>query len=121
MIDVGPAGKGVPDGAADTGSRTAERFDFGGVVVGFVFEHEEPRLYFTVHIHVHLYGAGVNFAGFLQVGQGSGMFQILCADGGYVHQGYGIVLQAQLQAHIQIGLKRSADVTVLDGDGFNPG
>ena len=42
LIDVGAAGKGIADAAAEAGGGAAEGLDFGRVVVGLVLEHDEP-------------------------------------------------------------------------------
>ena len=42
LIDVGPAGEGITDAAAEAGGGTTEGFDLGRVVVGLVLEHDEP-------------------------------------------------------------------------------
>ncbi len=42
LIDVRAAGEWIADAAAEAGGGTAEWFDLGGVVVGFVFEHDQP-------------------------------------------------------------------------------
>ena len=44
LIDVGAAGEGIADAAAEAGGRATERLDLGGVVVGLVFELDEPFL-----------------------------------------------------------------------------
>ena len=44
LIDIRPSGQRIADAAAQAGGRAAERFDLGGVVVGFVLEHDQPLL-----------------------------------------------------------------------------
>ena len=44
LIDVGATGEGIADTAAEAGGGAAEGFDFGRVVVGLVFELDEPFL-----------------------------------------------------------------------------
>ena len=44
LVDVGSAGKGIANASAEAGGGTSERLDFGGVIVGFVFELNQPLL-----------------------------------------------------------------------------
>ena len=60
-VNIGAAGKRVADRAADAGGRAAEGFDLGGMVVRFVFEQQQPRLFFAVNRYVYFYRAGVYF------------------------------------------------------------
>ena len=89
LVDVGPAGEGVPDAPADAGGRAAEGLDLGGVVVGLVLEHQQPVLLLPVHIGGDMDGAGVDLLALVQLGQEAPLFQHLGADGGDVHQGLG--------------------------------
>ncbi len=53
--------RGVANRAAHARCRAAEQLDLGGMVMGFVFEEEQPVLVFTIHVDGHLHRAGVNF------------------------------------------------------------
>ena len=85
-VDIGAAGEGVTDGAADAGGRAAEGLNLRGVVVGLVLEQQQPGLLLPVHIHVDLHRAGVDLLGFIQLLQLACLFQIAHGDGGQVHQ-----------------------------------
>src|SRR5699024_8055766 len=89
LVDIHPAGQGIPDTAADTGGRPAEGLDLRGVVVGLVLEHEEPVLGGAVHLGGDVDGAGVDLLALVQLGEHGPLFQGLGADGGDVHQGLG--------------------------------
>ena len=89
LIHIGPAGKRVPDAAADAGGRAAEGFDLGGVVVGLVLEHEQPVLRLPVHRGSDVDGTGVDLLRLVQVLEQAPLFQHLGSDGGQVHQGLG--------------------------------
>ena len=89
LVDVCAAGQGVADRAADTGGRAAEGLDLGGMVVRFIFKHQEPWLGAPVHIHVDFDGAGVDFLALVQVAKLPGLFERLCADGGDIHKVHG--------------------------------
>ena len=78
LVDIGPAGERVADGAADAGGRAAEGLDLGGVVVGLVLEHEQPVLLLAVYIHGNVDRAGVDLLALIQVGQFAALFQHLC-------------------------------------------
>ena len=85
-IDIGTTGQRVTDRAADTGSRTAERFDFGRVVMGFVLEEEQPVFHLTFHFDLHLDGARIDFLGFIELVELADAAQILCGERTDVHQ-----------------------------------
>jgi len=67
LIDVRAAGQGVADCSAQAGGRAAERFDFSGMVVGLVFEHQKPFFFNAVDVHVDFHRAGVDFLAFVQI------------------------------------------------------
>ena len=131
LIDVGAAGERVADGAADAGRRPPVGFDFGRVVVGFVFELQQPRAGFAVFIHVHVNGAGVDFRRDFHVLQAAGGAAVFGVNGGEFHQGVGAgsrrlaidgftlgavvgVVGGQCLAE---GAVREADVVQLGGEG----
>ena len=87
LMDIGTAGQGVPDAAADAGGRAAEGLNLRGVVVGLIFEHQQPVLGFAVHRGGDMDGAGVDLLALVQLRQQAPLFQNLRADGGNVHQG----------------------------------
>ena len=88
-VNIGTAGKRVADCAADTGCRAAERFDFGGVVVGLVFEKKEPGLFFAVGFDFNFNGAGVDFFGFVEFIEFSVFFKIFYRKGADIHKANG--------------------------------
>ena len=85
LVDVGTAGQGIADGAADAGGRAAERLDLGGVVVGFVFKHQQPVLLLAVNGGADAHGAGVDFLALVKHGQLAALFQHFGAQRGQVH------------------------------------
>ena len=87
LVHIGPAGERIPDAAADAGSRAAEGLDLRGVIVGLVFEHQQPVLVFSVDCGRDVDGAGVDFLALVQLRELALLFQELGADGGNVHQG----------------------------------
>ena len=89
LMDIGTAGQGVPDAAADAGGRAAEGLDLRGVVVGLIFEHQQPVLGLAVHRGGDMDGAGIDLLTLVQLRQQAPLFQDLRADGGNVHQGLG--------------------------------
>ena len=85
LVDVGTARQGIADGAADAGGRAAERFDLRGVVVGFVFKHQQPVLLLAVNGGADAHGAGVDFLALVKHGQLAALFQHFGAQRGQVH------------------------------------
>ena len=115
LIHVGAAGQRIADAAADAGGRAAERFDFGGVVVGLVLEQEQPVLVVAVHVNLDLDGAGVDFLGLVEAGQDAVLLEPLGADGAHVHEADGLGVAAELVAHRQVTLEGGLDGGVIDG------
>ena len=107
-MDIGTAGQGVPDAAADAGGRAAEGLNLRGVVVGLIFEHQQPVLGLAVHRGGDVDGAGIDLLTLVQLRQQAPLFQDLCADGGNVHQGLrplgGLFLAVDLHTGGQIPL-----------------
>ncbi len=89
LVHIAPAAEGIPDGPAQAGGGTAEGFDFGGMVVGFVLEHHQPVFFFAVHVNGGHDAAGVDFFGSIQVGDLPFLFQLLGGQACHVHQGDG--------------------------------
>ena len=89
LVDIGPAGEGVPDAAADAGGRPAEGLDLRGVVVGLVLEHQEPVLLLPIHLCGNVDGAGVDLLALVQLRELAPLFEDLGSQGGDVHQGLG--------------------------------
>ena len=87
LIDIGTTGQRVTDGAAKAGSRTAEGFDLGRMVVGLVLEHEQPFLGLAVHLNGDLDRAGVDLLGLVEVLEVAALFEYLCGSGCDVHEG----------------------------------
>ena len=67
LIDVGPAGKGVPNGPAQASGRSSKGFYFRRMVMGFVLEHNHPVLVFPVDIRFDPDAAGIDFFRLIQV------------------------------------------------------
>ena len=114
LIHVGTAGKRVADASADAGCRTAERFDFRRVVVGFVLEQEQPILIMAIHINLHLDGAGVDFFGFIKILQNAVLLEPLRADGAHIHKAYRLFVAAKLVTHLKILIERGLHGCVID-------
>ena len=73
------------------------------MVVGFVFEHQQPIfLAAVVHGHLDLHRAGVDFFAFVLVGELAFRLELTCADGSQIHQGHGLVFPAQLFAGVEV-------------------
>ena len=100
LVYIGPAGKRVPNGAAQAGGRAAEGFYFRGMVMCLVLELEQPLLHFSVYIHVHEDAAGVVFLALLQVFQLALEAEPAGAQGGQFHQAEGFPLPAQVLPHL---------------------
>ena len=86
LIDIGPAGKRVPDGPAQAGGRPAEGLDFRRVVVGLVLEVQEPLLFDPVHFNRDDDGAGIDFVGFLLIIELALGLELLGCKEGDVHE-----------------------------------
>ena len=59
LIDVTPPRKGIAYSSAQAGGRAAEGFYFSGMIMRFVFEHNQPFFFPSVYGRVYHYGAGV--------------------------------------------------------------
>ena len=88
LIYIGTAGQRIADCTAEAGCSAAERFDFGRMVMGFVFEHYQPLFSLAVDFDRHNDRACVDFFGLVKVSQLAFIAQLLHADYGNVHQCY---------------------------------
>ena len=90
LIHVGAPGKRIAYRAADAGGGAAEGLDFGGVVMGFVFELQQPGLRFAVIngavIDINKHGAGVHFRRDFHGWQFALGTTIARVDGGEIHK-----------------------------------
>ena len=67
LINIGTTRQRVTNGTAQTGCCTAERFNFGWVVVCFVLEHQNPVFCSAVYVNGDLDGTCVDFFAFIQI------------------------------------------------------
>ena len=86
LIYIGASRERIADRAAQTGSRAAEGFDFGGVVVGLILELNEPFLGFAVDRYGDLDRAGVNLVALVEVGDHALFLEGLHAHESHIHQ-----------------------------------
>ena len=85
----------------------------GWVVVGLVLEEEEPVLVLAVHVHGDLDGAGVDLLGLVEALELAGVLEPLGADRAHVHEADGLLVAAELVAHLQVAVKcRRHDLVV---------
>ena len=119
-VDIGPAGEGVPDGAAHAGGCAAEGLNLRGVVVGFVLKEKEPVLLAVVGVHLDLHRAGVDLLGLVQVGHLPLLFQVLGHNGADVHEVHRLGA-AQALAGVQIVLIGLLEDGTLELHGVNGG
>ena len=89
LMHISTAGQRITDTTADAGCRTAEGLNLGGVVMGFILEHQQPILVFSIDLCGHMDGAGVDLFALVQFRKQAPLFQDLCSDGGNIHQGLG--------------------------------
>ena len=97
LVYISPPGKGVADSAAQAGCRTAERLNFRGVVMGFIFEIYQPFFCLPIHFYRDYNRAGIDLLRFLLVFQLPFFFQPLHSHQGKVHQADKLVLTALVQ------------------------
>ena len=86
LINIGASGQRVAYCSAKAGSRSAEGFDLGRMVMRLVLEHQQPVLRPAVHIDLDLDRAGVDLLRFVKILEHSGLFQIFRGDGSHIHQ-----------------------------------
>ena len=67
LMHIGAAGERVTDAAADAGGCAAEGLDLGRVVVGLVFEHQQPVLRLAVDRGGDVDGAGVDLLALVEL------------------------------------------------------
>ena len=120
LMDISAAGERVADAASDAGGRTAEGFNFGGVVVGLVFEHQQPVLLLAVHLGGNVDRAGVDLLALVELGEKAAFLERLGADGRDVHERLGALgglLEAvDLLARGEVAVIRILDGGILDAD-----
>ena len=87
LIHITSACKRIADCPPYAGSRPAEGFYLGGMVVRLVLKHQQPGFLFAVDNRFDFDRTGVDLLRFVKAGQEAAGFEILCADNGHVHQG----------------------------------
>ena len=110
LVDVGTAGKRVANTTAEASSGAAEGFDFGGVVVRFVFKLHEPFLVFRLNDD----RGRIDLIGDFDIVEFAGFTQLFHAHEGDVHEGDGPlgITPVNFVADAEIGL-----VSVFDDFG----
>ena len=86
LVYIGTAGQGIADGSSQTGGGASEGLNLCGMVVGLIFEVDQPLLFLSIHIHRNHDGAGVDFFRLLLIRQLSFRFQLLHGQQGQIHQ-----------------------------------
>ena len=114
LMDISAAGERVADAASDAGGRAAEGFNFGGVVVGLVFEHQQPVLLLAVHLGGNVDRAGVDLLALVELGEKAAFLERLGADGRDVHERLG-ALGGLLEAVDFLARGEVAVIRILDG------
>ena len=120
LVHIGPARKRVADGTAQAGGRAAERLDLRGVIVGFVFELQQPLLRPAVDIHIDDDAAGIVLFALLLVIQHALVLQVAGADGSQFHEAERLMVAAERMADLlqlpQVSLQRRLDEGILHTD-----
>ena len=116
LVHIATAGERVADGTADAGGRAAEGLDFGRVVVGLVLEEEEPVLVFAINIDRDLHGAGVDLFRFVKAGELARVLEPLGAERAHVHEADGLLVAAELMAHLHVAVEGLLHHGVVDLD-----
>ena len=88
LVYIGATGKRIANSTAKAGGSAAEGLDFGGMVMGFVLEHNQPVLSLAIHFDGHHDGASIDFLGLVQIVQLALLAQLLHPDNGNIHQCY---------------------------------
>ena len=94
LIYIGAARQRIADGPAQTGGRAAERLDLRGMVVGLVLKVHQPLFHFSVDLHRHHDGAGVDLVRLLLILELTFFFQFLHGHQRQIHQARELVLPA---------------------------
>ena len=84
--------------------------------MGLVLEEEQPILVLAVNVHGHLDGAGVDLLGLVQICEDALGFKPLGADSAHVHEADGLLVAAQLVAHLHVAVEGGLDHGVIDLD-----
>ncbi len=85
LVYVRPAGHRIPDCATKTSGSTAKGLNLCRMVMCFIFEHDQPVLLLTVHIHLCFNAASVYFFRFIQIGKQAFFFHLFHCNGGNIH------------------------------------
>ena len=86
LIYVAAARQRVANGPAQTGRRTAERLDFGRMVMRFVLELKQPLFGAAVDVHVDEYAACVVLLALLQIVEHARLLEVTRAHGRQLHE-----------------------------------
>lgn len=89
---------------------SAERFDLGRVVMGFVLELQEPFLGPVIDVHIDENAACVVLLAHLQVVEQSLAAQVTGTDRRQVHQADALALAPQFAADFQVKRQRAFDL-----------
>ena len=110
LIDVAATRQRIADGTAQAGRSSAERFDLGRVVMGFVLELQEPFLGPVIDVHIDENAACVVLLAHLQVVEQSLAAQVTGTDRRQVHQADALALAPQFAADFQVKRQRAFDL-----------
>ena len=125
LVDIGTTGQGVTDTATNTGSCTTKRLNFRGMVMGLVFEHQQPILLFPVHSCIYMNGTSVDFLRFIQFRQQTTLLKGLGADGSDIHKGLGalsgFLFTINFHTGSQVALISSLDSRIINANIVNMG
>ena len=125
LIDVAAARQRVADRPAQAGRSSAERLDFGGMVMGFVLELQQPPLRRSVGVHIHEDAARIVLLAHFEVVEQPPAAKPAGPYRGQIHQAQGLVVPPQLPPHLPVAVERAGDLLArgrrLDGDSVEAG
>ena len=86
LIDVCTSGQRVTNGTTKARTRSSERLNLRGVIMGLVLELQQPFLRFAILIYVNKNGAGIVLFAHLHIVQLAYGAQITCANSRQLHE-----------------------------------
>ena len=110
LINIRTARKRITNGSSDTSRSPTKRLNFCWMVVGFIFKHQQPRLFDAIHIHFNLYWAGIDLIRHFHVIQTAISSLIAPKNSRHIHKGLRFVTTSQLIAHSQVFIISSLEL-----------
>ena len=99
LVNIRTTWQRVTNSTTNTSCSSTERLNFRWVIVGFIFEHEQPRFFDAIYIYLNFNRAGIDFVRHFHVVQTTVSTLITTKDCRHIHKRLWLFRTSQFVTH----------------------